>query len=44
MSELSVDCNFEALYLFVLDFEDRARKTIEFLRRAVKINIFQKML
>ena len=35
---------FEALYLSVLDFEDRALKTIEFCVGLYKLIIFKKLL
>ena len=44
VSELSVDCNLEALYLSVLDFEYRTWKTIKFCVGLYKLIIFKKML
>ena len=44
VSELSVDCNFEALYLSDLDFEDRTLKTIEFCVGLYKLIFFYKKL
>jgi hypothetical protein len=44
VSELSVDCNLEGMYLSVLDSEYRTRKTIEICVRLYKRIILKKML